>query len=406
MFGLLGKTLSHSLSPEIHSYFGNYEYKLFCREQEELDEFFADPGIEAFNVTIPYKIEAFGRCDVLSNTAKEIGSVNTVIKKKNILYGYNTDLYGFETAVGKTGVSFTGKKVLILGSGGASKTVMTYCCKAGVREALIISRSGKNSYNNINIHSDADIIVNTTPVGMYPGNGASPVDLEIFDRPEYVFDLIYNPFRTRLLLDAEKLGIPSVNGLYMLISQGLKSAELFTGREIDNSLIEKAYLEIKNKMMNIVLIGMPGCGKTSAGRELARITGREIVDIDDEIVKAEGKSIPEIFSVSGENYFRDSETKETEKISKRTGLVISTGGGTVLREQNRDYLRQNGIIIYLKRNIEELTGEGRPLSSSREKIMKLYEERHGIYESLADYTVDVSEDINTTVRRILNCVSL
>lgn len=406
MYGLLGRKLSHSLSPEIHAFFGSYSYELFCREPEEIDDFFTDGSIEAFNVTIPYKVEAYKRCDVLSATAKEIGSVNTVVKKNGTVYGYNTDLYGFETMVSKAGASFKDKKVLILGSGGASRTVSVYCKRAGVREAVIISRSGENNYDNISLHSDADIIVNTTPVGMYPENGKAPVDLRIFRNIQFVFDLIYNPFRTKLLLDAEKLGIPGSNGLYMLIAQGMKSSGLFTGKEIDVSVIEKAYREIKKNMMNIVLIGMPGCGKSTAGRELSLLTGREFADTDSEIAASEGKTIPEIFSENGEEYFRDAESREISRLTKHTGLIIATGGGAVLREENRDSLRQNGIIIYLRRSIDELSGEGRPLSSSREKIRRLYDERRGIYESLASYTVDVDEDVKITAERILKCVSL
>ncbi len=406
MYGLLGRKLSHSLSPEIHAFFGSYRYDLFCREPGEIDDFFRDGSIEAFNVTIPYKVEAFKRCDVLSDTAKEIGSVNTVVKKNGTVYGYNTDLYGFETMVTKAGASFKGKKVLILGSGGASKTVSVYCRRAYALETVIISRSGENNYDNISLHSDADIIVNTTPVGMYPENGAAPVDLRIFKNLQFVFDLIYNPFRTKLLLDADKLGIPNSNGLYMLIAQGMKSSELFTGKEIDVSVIEKAYGEIKKNMMNIVLIGMPGCGKSTAGRELAKLTGREFIDTDDEIEKAEGKTIPEIFAQNGEEYFRNAESREIRRLTKYPGQIIATGGGAVLREENRDSLRQNGIIIYLRRGVEELSGEGRPLSKSPEAIKKLYDERHSIYESLAGYTVDADEDVNITAGRILKCVSL
>ncbi len=406
MYGLLGRKLSHSLSPEIHSYFGEYSYELFCREPEELDGFFNDSTVDAFNVTIPYKIEAFNRCSVLSDTAKEIGSVNTVLKRNGEIYGFNTDLYGFETMVKKSGADFKGKKVLILGSGGASKTVSVFCKKSEVREAIIISRSGENNYNNITCHSDAEIIINTTPVGMFPENGSSPVDLSIFNNIKYVFDLIYNPFKTKLLLDAEKLGIKASNGLYMLIAQGMKSAELFTGKRIDESIIEKTYHRIKNNMMNIVLIGMPGCGKTVTGKKLAAITGREAADTDSEIEKSEGKTVPEIFSQDGEKVFRDSESHIIEELSKKRGIIISTGGGAVLREKNRDLLRQNGIIIYLRRNVDELTGEGRPLSASKEKILNLYNERQGIYEELADFTVEVSTDAELTAERVLKCVSL
>ena len=406
MYGLLGRKLSHSLSPEIHSYFGDYGYGLFACEPDEIDGLFANPEVTAFNVTIPYKVEAFGRCDILSETAAEIGSVNTVVKRNGKIYGYNTDLYGFEAMVKRAGADFAGKKILILGSGGASRTVSVYCKKAGAGETLIISRSGENNYGNLHLHADADIIVNTTPVGMYPENGCSPVDLRQFRRLEFVIDLIYNPFRTKLLLDAEKLGIPCTNGLYMLAAQGFRSSELFTGNSLDNSLIDRAYDGLSKKMLNIVLIGMPGCGKSTAGGEIAKLTGREFADLDSEIEKARGRTIPEIFDLEGESGFRDAESEATARISKKTGLIIATGGGAVLREKNRDALRQNGITVYLRRSVDELSGEGRPLSSSREKIQRLYEERREVYESFADYTVDVSKDAQTTAKRILECVSL
>ena len=406
MFGLLGRKLSHSLSPEIHSVFGDYEYELFEREENELDTFFADTSVDAFNVTIPYKVEAYNRCDVLDETAKEIGSVNTVVRKNGRLFGYNTDLYGFEYMVKKLGADFTGRKVLVLGSGGASKTAVAASRRLGAKETIVISRTGENNYDNLEKNYDASIIVNTTPVGMFPENGKAPLRLKYFKNIEFVIDLIYNPCMTALLLEARKLGIPYINGLPMLAAQALRSAEHFFSKEFDNSLIDKAVDKITADMKNIVLIGMPGCGKTTLGAYLAGKMGRECVDTDDIIVAKVGRSIPEIFSSSGENYFRDIESEAVAECGKRLGIIIATGGGAVMREENRDALAQNGIIIYLRRGIEELATGGRPLSTGENAVYEIFSKRRETYESFADYIIDVDRDVAVTAERLSKCVSL
>ena len=406
MFGLLGKKLSHSLSPEIHSVFGDYEYKLFEREENELDAFFADTSIDAFNVTIPYKVEAYKRCDVLDETARVIGSVNTVVRKGDRLYGYNTDLYGFEYMVKKLGADFTGRKVLVLGSGGASKTAVASSNRLGAKETVIISRSGENNYDNLEKNYDAGIIVNTTPVGMFPGNGKAPLELKYFKNIEFVIDLIYNPCMTALLLEAKKLGIPFINGMPMLAAQALRSAEHFFSREFDNSLIDKAVKRISGNMKNIVLIGMPGCGKTTLGAYLASKAGRECVDTDDIIVQKDGRKIPDIFTDSGENYFRDIESEAVAECGKRLGIIIATGGGAVMRETNRDALAQNGIIIYLKRDLESLATGGRPLSAGENAVYEIFKKRKDTYENFAHYIIEVDRDVAITAERLLKCVSL
>ena len=406
MYGLLGRKLSHSLSPQIHSYFGSYGYELFCRESEELDSFFEDESIDAFNVTIPYKIEAFERCDILSDTAKEIGSVNTVVRKGGMLYGYNTDLFGFEYMVKRAGAEFTGKKVLVLGSGGASKTAVASSKRLGAREVIVISRSGENNYENIYDNEDAQIIVNTTPVGMFPENGASPVSLKKFKHIEFVADLIYNPCMTALLIEASELGIPYTNGMPMLVAQGFLSSELFFDKKYDDGIIENALTDILHRMKNIVLIGMPGSGKTTAGKKLAALTGKDFADTDEIIVKSEGRSIPDIFEQSGEEYFRNAETAAVSECGKRLGIIIATGGGAVMRKENRDALRQNGLVIYLRRGLDELSREGRPLSSGDCALSRIFEERRAVYEGFADYIIDVDRDPEVTAERLLKCVSL
>lgn len=402
IYGLLGKKLGHSLSPQIHSLFGEYPYELFCREENELDEFFADEKITAFNVTVPYKIEAFNRCDFISETAKKIGSVNTVVRdEKGKLHGYNTDYFGFKYMAQKYGADFKNKKVLILGNGGASRSVHAVAEDGGAREIIIVSRTGENNYGNLDRHFDADIIVNTTPVGMFPNNGERLIDLAMFISLSCVLDLIYNPMKTALLIVAEKLGIPNGNGLSMLVAQGLRSAELFFDKKLDESLIENAYSKIKNDTQNIVMIGMPGCGKSMLAKILAKKLDRVLIDTDTEIEEKTSKKIPDIFSENGEEFFRKIETEIVKESGKKLGAIIATGGGAVLKEENRNALSQNGLIVYLKRDISSLATDNRPLSENEDAIRKLYNERREIYESFADITVDVDSDAETTANRII-----
>lgn len=407
MYGLLGRKLSHSLSPQIHSLFGDYPYELFCREPDELDSFFADKKINAFNVTIPYKVEAYNRCDVLSETAQKIGSVNTVVRRADgTLYGDNTDYFGFSEMAKRYGADFKGKKVVILGSGGASRTVRCVAEDNGAAEVVTVSRSGENNYENISMHSDADILVNTTPVGMFPENGRSPVDLKLFKKLSCVLDLIYNPAKTQLLLDADEMKIPNGNGLYMLVAQGLRSAEIFFGKKFDAALIDSAYKKIKTENANIILIGMPGCGKSTAGKILAEKTGKKFIDSDGEIEKKNGRKISEIFSENGEDFFRKTETEIIKEIGKNFGCIIATGGGSVLKKENRDALIQNGITVYLKKETSLLSLDGRPLSKDGNTVEKLFIERKAIYEAFAGFSVEVSEDPETTAERVMECLSL
>lgn len=407
MYGLLGRKLGHSLSPEIHSLLCDYEYKLYPTEPEELDGFFSDTSLKGYNVTIPYKIEAFNRCDERSETAEKVGSVNTVIRGSDgTLYGDNTDYFGFSCMAEKCGCDFSGKKVLILGNGGASLTVRHVAADNGAREIVVVSRTGEDNYSNISRHYDADIIVNTTPVGMYPNNGERLIDLSKFTKCKKVLDLIYNPARTVFLLDAEKLGIDCINGLYMLVAQALRAAEIFTGKEIPLSEIDRIYDVIIGRQKNLVLVGMPGCGKSTCASLLCEKTGRECVDTDSMVVEASGEKIPDIFAKYGENEFRNRETEAVKSVGKGAGKIIATGGGAILREENRIALKENSTVIFLKAPINNLATDGRPLSKDAEALAKMHEIRLPLYLETADYTVEVDPDPEITVRRILECVSL
>lgn len=407
MYGLLGRKLGHSLSPQIHSHLCDYEYKLYPTEPENLDSFFSDTSLKGYNVTIPYKIEAFNRCDEKSETAIKIGSVNTVIRRADgSLYGDNTDYFGFDYMAKKCNCDFKDKKVLILGSGGASLTVYHVAKDCGAREIVVISRSGENNYGNISLHRDADIIVNTTPVGMYPNNGERLINLSEFTKCRKALDLIYNPAKTVFLLDAEKLGIDCINGLYMLVAQALRAAEIFTEKTIPLSRIDEIYNAIISEQKNIVLVGMPGCGKSTVAALLSEKTGRSCIDTDSMVVESSGESIPDIFAKYGEAEFRKRETDSVKLAGKDAGKIIATGGGAVLKEENRIALRENSTVIFLDADIDSLATDGRPLSKSPEALRKIYSERLPLYLETADFTVETDSDPEITVRRIFECVSL
>ena len=407
MFGLLGRKLGHSLSPEIHSLLCDYEYKLYPTEPENLDAFFSDTALKGYNVTIPYKIDAFDRCDELSETAKKVGSVNTVIRRPDgSLFGDNTDYFGFSFMAEKIGCDFRDKKVLILGNGGASLTVRHVAADNGAREIVVISRSGEDNYENISRHHDADIIINTTPVGMFPNNGERLINLSDFTKCRKALDLIYNPARTVYLLDAEKLGIDCINGLYMLVAQALRAAEIFTGKEISLTEIDRIYDIIMNRQKNIVLIGMPGCGKSTCASLLEKKTERECIDTDSMIIESSDEKIPDIFEKYGETEFRNLESQAVKSAGKGAGQIIATGGGAVLREENRIALKENSTVIFLKSDIDSLATDGRPLSKDTDALKEMLSIRLPLYLETADFTVEVDPDPEITVRRILQCVSL
>jgi shikimate dehydrogenase len=384
--GLLGQKLEHSYSPAIHQLLGNYEYTLFEKEPEELENFLQNGGFDGINVTMPYKKAVIPFLNSLTPIAEKLGAVNTIIRQEGKLIGFNTDYWGFHSMLENSGLSPKGKKCLVLGSGGASKVVQ--CVLRDLEgQVIVISRSGENHYGNLSRHTDAAIIINTTPVGMYPDTCISPIDLALFPRLEGVLDVIYNPARTQLLMDAERLGIITMNGLWMLVSQAIYASACFTGLHADRNATEKIYKTLKTKMENIVLIGMPGCGKSTVGKLLAEYAGKRFVDTDEEIVKLAQKSIPRIFAEDGEAVFRAYETQVLKTFGKQSGLVIATGGGCVTKAENYPLLHQNGRIFWLQRDICNLSTEGRPLSQGI-ALSTMYHTRKDLYATFADGIIE------------------
>ena len=398
--GLLGKKLCHSYSPQIHSRLGDYTYELFEKMPEELESFLKHGDFEGLNVTIPYKKEVLPYCDAFSDCAAELGAVNTIVRRPDgTLIGHNTDYFGFRSMLKRSCLQVNNKKVLVLGSGGASATAVAVLKKLGAN-VVVISRSGENNYNNLEKHADAAVIVNATPVGMYPNVGATPIDLDLFLQLEGVLDIIYNPARTQLLLEAEKKGLIVENGLWMLVAQAKESAEWFTGKVISDTKIAEIHEALRRQMENIVLIGMPGCGKSTIGKLIAQKLGKRFVDADTFIEEQAGMSIPEIFETSGEEGFRNWETKILSQLGKESGLVIATGGGCVTRPENYSLLYQNGRIIWIKRDISTLPIDGRPLSKTN-KLEEMYAVRKPKYESFSDTQVDNNGAVVDTVKQIL-----
>jgi len=406
-FGLLGRKLGHSYSPQIHALLGDYEYPLYEKDPEEIEEFLASNEFDGMNVTIPYKETVMPYMSQLSDTAKKIGSVNTVTRLPDgTLYGDNTDYYGFSYMLESAGFDVKDQKVIVLGNGGASKTAVCVCRDMGAKEVTVISRrSDTDNYNNISKHSDADYIINTTPVGMYPNNGESPVDLGIFKQCKGVADLIYNPSKTQLLLDAQKLSIPAVNGLTMLCAQGVKAAESFTKQKYDSNKATEITKKLEQQMLNITLVGMPGCGKSTVAKELAKALGKEVIDTDDLIKTNEGREIPEIFRTEGEDYFRDAESLAVKQAGKQSGKIIATGGGAILREENKSALRQNSVVVFLKRDLSQLDTDNRPLSQGN-SLAEMYKKRLPHYEAVCDITVEVAADKKETATRIMKGLGL
>ena len=398
--GLLGRKLGHSYSPQIHSYLGDYSYDLFEKEPEEVGDFVKNGDYTAMNVTIPYKKDVIPFLDALSPTAQKMGSVNTIVRRPDgTLFGHNTDYFGFTSLVKRSGIPVSGKKVLVLGSGGTSNTAVKALTDLGA-QVVIISRSGENNYENLHLHADASVIVNTTPVGMYPKTGVAPVDLKRFPQLEGVLDVIYNPARTQLLLDAEAMGLPHENGLWMLVAQAKEAAEYFTGTKLSDNLIETVHRKLSVQMQNIVLIGMPGCGKSTVGALLAQKLGRTMIDADAEIEALAGKSILEIFAEDGEAVFRNWETQVLGALGQQSGLVIATGGGCVTQTRNYPLLHQNGSIVWLQRDIQVLPTDGRPLSQTND-LGVMYTKRKPLYEAFADFSADNNGMPEATVSAIL-----
>ena len=398
-YGLLGEKLGHSFSPQIHRDLAGYDYQLLPTPPEAVEDLFARRAFQGLNVTIPYKRTVMPLCDEIDPRAAAIGAVNTVVNRNGRLTGYNTDIDGFLYMARRAGVDMAGKKVVILGSGGTSRTARAAAGELGAREIITVSRHGEDNYQNLSRHADAQVLVNTTPVGMYPNWGQSPVSLESFPALEGVLDVVYNPLRTALLLQAEERGLPCSCGLPMLVAQAKRAAELFTGQNIDDSRAEAVLHGLRGQLTNIVLIGMPGCGKTTVGRALAGKLGRTFVDLDEEIVRRAGMPIPEIFAQEGEAGFRERESALVREFGERTGLVVSTGGGVVTRRENYIPLKQNGLLLHLRRDPAALPTDGRPLSQATAPE-ELWRRRAPLYAAFADGEIDNNGTLAGTLEQI------
>ena len=394
--GLLGRKLGHSYSPQIHALLGAYSYRLMELEPEAVGPFLKAGAFTGLNVTIPYKKAVIPYLDALSPEARRLGAVNTILRREGRLIGHNTDYFGFRYLVEKSGLHVAGKKALVLGSGGASNTASAVLEELGAR-VVVISRTGENNYHNLSRHADAAVIVNATPVGMYPNTGVSPLDLGQFANLEGVLDAIYNPARTQLLLDAERRGLTAVNGLWMLVAQAKESAQWFTGAPISDDVIAPIHRALRQQMENILLVGMPGCGKTTVGQQLAQELGKKFVDADQALEETTGRKITDILPSQGEAAFRALETQTLADLGKQSGLVIATGGGCVTREENYNLLHQNGTVFWLTRELNKLPTQGRPLSRD---LGQMYARREPMYRRFADAAVSNDGSVEQTVREI------
>lgn len=404
-YGLIGKTLKHSFSKYLHSLIGDYDYKLKEIEPLEVEGFIKSKDFKGINVTIPYKEVVIPFLDFVDDIALEIGAVNTIVNKNGKLYGYNTDFFALKELIKTAKIEIKDKKVLILGTGGTSKTAFYVAKDLGAGEIIFVSRNESEnavSYETaLKTHKNCDVIINTTPVGMYPNMDAKPITLDGFENLSGVVDVIYNPLNTNLVLDARQKGIKAVNGLYMLIFQGILSAEWFFDKKITDSEIEKITDIIFKEKQNIILVGMPTSGKTTLGKIIAREMNKKFVDTDEEIEKQAKMTIPQIFAEYGESYFRDLETKVIKELSSAQSLVIATGGGAVLKKENVDFLKRNGKIIFLDRNLENLIlTDTRPLAKGKADLEKLYKERYEIYNSSCDIKVDVNGSIEENAKAL------
>lgn len=402
-YGLIGEKLGHSFSKLIHEKISDYTYELKELKADEVAAFMKRKDFRGINVTIPYKEKVMPYLDYIDAAARKIGAVNTVVNRDGKLYGYNTDFAGLRALIEKQGFDYRNKKIVILGSGGTAKTACVVSESLGAGEIITVSRKGEVNYTNLySLHGDCDYIINTTPVGMYPNTDEAPVDVSLFGRLKGVTDVVYNPLKTRLCLDCEREKIPCESGLYMLVAQAVLSCEMFTGRELERKkIIGEIYSETVKEKRNIVLVGMPGSGKSTVGKILAEMLSADFIDTD-EIIKREYGDISAIFSEKGEKYFRDIESVAVKSVALKSGLVIATGGGAVLRRENTDYLKANGTVVFLDRRIEDIVPTAdRPLSSDRESLEKRYNERYGTYTSCADIHIKVRDNAQKTAEKIM-----
>ena len=410
-YSLIGEHLPHSFSKTIHEKIGDYRYDLKELRPEELDAFMRRAAFKGINVTIPYKQAVIPYLDEISEQAEAIGAVNTVVNRGGKLYGYNTDYYGMKALLGHAGIDPKGKKALILGTGGTSRTALAVLTDMGASEVHKVSRSGRDgalTYEEAGRdHADAQVLVNTTPCGMYPNLDDCPVDLSAFPDLAGVIDAVYNPLRPTLVLEALKRGIPAEGGLYMLVVQAVYAAELFLDRKIDSAVTERIYTEILNSKRNIVLTGMSRAGKTTVGALLAARMGREMMDTDQMIVGREQRAITEIFATDGEAYFRDAESEMVGVLAPQNGLVIATGGGAVLRQENVDALKKNGVVIFLDRPAEQiLPTDDRPLADTADKVAALYEKRYPVYRAACDVRVVNDGSAEEVTEKILSVLGV
>lgn len=400
--GLLGEKLGHSFSPQIHAMLADYSYRLFEVAPDRLAAFMANDSLDAFNVTIPYKKAVIPYLDELSHEAREIGAVNLVVRKNGKLFGYNTDYFGFEYMLDSAKVSVLDKKAILFGNGGAAAPIKAVLADKGVRDLIIVDRND-NTSEFLLAHSDAQIIINATPVGMYPNNRKSVTDLSLFPNCEAVLDIVYNPVRTELLLSAEERGITAVGGLSMLVAQAVRGFELFTNESAEEGITERILNKLLQDMQNVILIGMPSCGKSTVGKLLAEALGKSFYDADEEFFKMHGITPENAINTLGEAEFREMEAKTLASLGKLSSSVIATGGGAVTRRENYPSLHQNGIIIYIKRDLSKLSTDGRPLSKAA-SLQSLFEARCPLYEAFADITVENDSTCELCAKSIIDAL--
>ncbi len=402
-YGLIGERLSHSFSKPIHESIADYTYEIKEIPRDELDLFMKKKEFIGINVTIPYKQSVIPYLDFTDEAARKIGAVNTVVNREGKLYGYNTDFGGMKMLIEKQNFTYEGKKVVILGSGGTAKTAYGVAESLGAKEIITVSRRGEVNYGNlISLHGDCDYIINTTPCGMFPNTDESAVDVSLFKNLKGVTDVVYNPLRTKLCLDCEREGISCECGLYMLVSQAVLASQIFSGKSFDvKKTADEVYGRVLNDKRNTVLIGMPGSGKTTVGKALSEKLGKVFIDTDD-IITEEYGCISDIFAEKGEAFFRDIEAVAVKRVALQNGLVISTGGGAVLRQENVEYLKHNGVVFFLDRPLEDIIPtEDRPLAKDLEALKKRYEERYDIYLSSCDEKIYIDGNVQNAVKGVV-----
>ena len=400
-YGLIGERLGHSYSPQIHRVFGDYDYQLYTMTPEQLRDTLRGRDFKGMNITIPYKKDVLPFCDEISETVRAVGSANTLYFRDGKLWAENTDLPGMLYMLDRAGIALTDKKVVILGSGGTSLTAQAACRVRKAASCTVVSRSGPATYAELYArHTDAEIIINSTPVGMYPKNLESPVDISRCPELRGVADVIYNPAKTALLLDAEEAGIPYTGGLWMLAAQAWYAARLFLNADIPEEKIAEAYGAVRRECLSLALVGMPGSGKSTLGRKCAAALGKRFIDLDEEITRRYGP-IPDIFRNRGENAFRDMESEIVREYGRDSGCVIAAGGGAVLRQENARALRQNAAVVWVRRALTDLSTEGRPLSTGPEALKRMEEIRAPLYGACADYVIDNNGTPEEAVKRIV-----